>query len=113
MAYTPPVFDASAQTWAQLVTLGFSGYTTSYVAALVSQTPTFDANQAVGMLLKPNMADKVIERARNVVDNYLNMTAAQKTANKTTIKTEIFDLQIAFGSINTALAEIGVLIEAN
>lgn len=113
MAYTPPTFDASGQTWAQLLTLGFSGFVKNYVAALSSQVPTFDANQAVGELLATNQAHRQIERARNVVDNYMNMTAAQKTANKTTIKTEIFDLQLAFGSISTALGEIGVLVEAN
>jgi hypothetical protein len=65
------------------------------------------------MVLTPTMSDKQIARARNVIDSYMNMSAAQKTANKTTVKQEIFDLQLAFGSIATALGELGVLVDAN
>jgi hypothetical protein len=108
VAYTAPTYDASGQTFAQLKTRGLSGHVKALTAAMTTQTPTFDANQNVGMLLNPNMADKVVERARNIVDNYLT-----GVSDKASTKTEIFDLQLAFGSIAAALGEIGVLVDAN
>lgn len=108
MAYTAPTFDASAQTWAQLKTLGFSGYVTNYMAALTSETPDADANLYRGMLKHPNTCFLVMERAKNIVDNYLN-----GASDKTSAKNQIYDLQLVFGSIATALGEIGVLVDAN
>jgi hypothetical protein len=108
MAYTAPTYDASGQTFAQLKTRGFSGHVKALTAAMTTQTPTFDANQNLGLLLDSNKADKALERARNVVDNYLN-----GASDKTSAKTQIFDLQLAFGSIAAALGEIGVLVDAN
>lgn len=108
MAYTPPTFDASGQTWAQLKTRGFSGHAKALAAAMTTQTPTADANQQLGMLLESNKADKVIERCRNVVDNYLN-----GYSDKTSAKNQIFDLQLSVGVLQAALGEIGVLIDAN
>ena len=99
----------SAQTWAKLGTRGFQGFVTSYTAALTSETPTATANELVGRLVASQTgATQVIERARTVVDNYLN-----SKASKASTLTYIYDLQLAFGSISTALAEIGVLVDAN
>lgn len=108
MAYTAPVYDASGQTFAQLKTRGFSGHVRSLVTALSTQTATFDANQNLGLLLESNKSDQIVERARNVVDNYTS-----GKSDKASAKTQIFDLQLAFGSIAAALGEIGTLVDAN
>lgn len=109
MAYTAPVFDASGQTFAQLKTRGFAGHVTSYVAALTSETPSFNAKELTARLVQAQyQAGLVIEKCRNVVDGYTNGTVPKADA-----KTAIYDLQLAFGSIATSLGEIGVLIDAN
>lgn len=108
MAYTPPTMDASSQTWANLQARGFHGYVYSYLAALTTQTPTANASQATKQLLHMNQAFRPVERAKNIVDNYIN-----GKSSKTAAKTDIFDLQLAVGCLYTALGEIGVLVDAN
>jgi hypothetical protein len=108
LAYTAPVIDASGQTFAQLKTRGFVGHVNALVAALTTNPPTFDGKQNVGMLISPQSPDKMLMRARNVVDNYIT-----GQSDKASAKQEIFDLQLAFASIASSLGEIGVLVDAN
>jgi hypothetical protein len=100
--------DASAQTWAQLQSRGFSGHVKALVAALSTNPATFAANQALGMLLDANKADLPIERARNLVDNYTS-----GKSDKASTKLALYDIQLVFASLAAATGEMAVLVDAN
>ena len=110
MAYTAPTFAASSQTWANLGTRGLAPFATTVAAAISSPTAiSANGSELLGKLLTPTQAYQAVERARNVIDAY----TSGKTTDKTSIKTQLYDLQCAFGTLNAALGEIGVLVDAN
>lgn len=109
MSYTAPVVDASGQTFANLQARGLDKFTQALVAALSTNAATAAETTLVNQLLLKGQADKVAERARDVVDSYLS----GKPASIAALKAEVFDLQLAYASIAGALGEIGVLIDAN
>lgn len=108
MSYTAPSVDASNQTFANLQSLGFSGFLNGLIAA---QDPAMTAKavELTHQLGQLNQASLPFERARQLVDSYLH----GDPVSIADLKTEIFDLQYAYAAVHKTLGEIGVLVDAN
>lgn len=105
MAYTVPTINSSAQTWAQLGNRGVEGFVN---AVLTSNSATQAQINRTHQLMQRVQSSLLLERLRNVVDNKLNGKSTTTQA-----KADLLEINYAVKTLNEAIEEIGVLIDAN
>jgi hypothetical protein len=107
VAYNPPVIDASGQTYTQLRNHGFTGHVRALVGGLTTNPASQAAKVRVDLLLSTN-AHEPIERARYLIDGYLN-----GQTDKASTLAALYDLHLATASLAASLGEVAALIDAN
>lgn len=105
MAYTVPTINSSAQTWAQLGGRGLEAFVN---AVLVSNSASQANINRTHQLMHRTQSTLFLQRLTNIVDNYEN-----GKSDKTSAKADILEMNYALKTLNEAVEEIGVLIDAN